>query len=153
MIVPMSPIGVVHSNRSEAIDDMWDQVTSTIELDPSVLDRSATVGLETFSHIEVIFVFDGVDPVTVCTGQRHPRGNEHWPSVGILAQRAKDRPNRIGITTCTLLRVEGLRVHVRGLDAIDGTPVLDIKPFMHEFAPRGAIVQPVWASELMAQYW
>jgi tRNA (Thr-GGU) A37 N-methylase len=63
------------------------------------------------------------------------------------------RPNRIGVTTCELLEVDGLRVRVRGLDAIDGSPVLDLKPYMKEFGPRGDVYQPGWATELMQGYW
>ena len=59
----------------------------------------------------------------------------------------------MGITTCELVDVDGLDVHVRGLDAIDGTPVLDIKPHVREFGPRGEVRQPAWISELMADYW
>ena len=75
------------------------------------------------------------------------------PLVGIFAQRAKARPNRIGITTCELVSVEGLVVTVRGLDAIDGSPVLDIKPHVREFGPRTAVEQPEWIGELMQEYW
>jgi tRNA (Thr-GGU) A37 N-methylase len=57
------------------------------------------------------------------------------------------------VTVCTLLSVEGTRVQVRGLDAIDGTPVLDLKPVMRGFAPRGEVREPSWATELMAGYW
>jgi len=149
----MQPIGVVRSSRDAAIDDDWDAVTAVIELDPSRVGADATLGLDTFSHVEVVFVFDRVDPDKVCTGARHPRGNTAWPMVGILAQRAKDRPNRIGLTTCRVVRVDGHRIEVGGLDAIDGTPVLDIKPVMHGFAPRGEIREPTWARELMAGYW
>jgi tRNA (Thr-GGU) A37 N-methylase len=62
------------------------------------------------------------------------------------------RPNRLGVSICTLEAVEGLDLHVRGLDAVDGTPVLDVKPHMREFVPEGATRQPAWASELMANY-
>jgi len=72
---------------------------------------------------------------------------------GILAQRAKNRPNRIGITTCRLLAVNGLTLKVQGLDAIDGTPVLDVKPHMSGFDPRGPIHEPAWSAELMERYW
>jgi tRNA (adenine37-N6)-methyltransferase len=72
--------------------------------------------------------------------------------VGIFAQRAKDRPNRIGVSVCRLVRVDGLDVHVGGLDAVDGTPVLDLKPVMAGFLPRGELREPEWASELMAGY-
>lgn len=146
-------IGYVRSSRDAAVDDEWDSVRAVIELDESKLHADATAGLDAFSHIEVVFVFDRVDPNGVCTGARHPRGNSAWPSVGILAQRAKDRPNRIGLTTCRVLRVDGPRIEVAGLDAIDGTPVLDIKPVMTGFLPRGAVREPAWSTELMAGYW
>ena len=94
-----------------------------------------------------------MDEAKINLGSRHPRGNEAWPKVGIFAQRAKARPNRIGITTCELVSVDGLTLRVRGLDAIDGTPIIDIKPYMTEFAPRRATRQPVWSSELMTGYW
>ena len=87
------------------------------------------------------------------TGARHPRGRTDWPKVGILAQRGKGRPNRIGVTACRLISVDGLRLKVMGLDAIDGTPVLDIKPVMKGFLPRGAVKEPEWAAELMKGYW
>jgi tRNA-Thr(GGU) m(6)t(6)A37 methyltransferase TsaA len=144
------PIGVVRASRDEATDDDWDAVRSRIELLDSVLDADATAGLGEFSHIEVVFVFDRVDPDGVCLSARHPRGREDWPRVGILAQRAKDRPNRIGATVCRLLRVDGLTLEVQGLDAIDGTPVLDVKPYMSGFAPRGEVVEPAWTRELMS---
>jgi len=146
-------IGVVRASRDEAEDDDWDAVTSRIELDPYAVDGEATAGLDTFSHIEVLFVFDKVDPDSVCRGARHPRGNHDWPLTGILAQRAKDRPNRIGSTVCRVVKVVGHTIEVRGLDAIDGTPVIDIKPFMTGFAPRGEITEPAWAKELMSGYW
>ena len=149
----ITPIGYVRASRDAAIDDDWDSVTSAIELDPERLDADATLGLETFSHVEVVYLFHLVDDDEVCRGARHPRGNTEWPRVGILAQRAKDRPNRIGVTTCRVTAVDGLTIRVQGLDAIDGTPVLDIKPTMSEFAPRGEQREPPWARELMAGYW
>lgn len=146
-------IGVVRASRDEPVDDGWDSVPSRIELDPTVIDPDGALGLDTFSHIDVVFVFDQVEPDSVCRGARHPRGNEDWPLVGILAQRAKDRPNRVGVTTCGVVRVDGATIEVAGLDAIDGTPVIDIKPHMDGFAPRGEHREPSWATELMAGYW
>jgi tRNA-Thr(GGU) m(6)t(6)A37 methyltransferase TsaA len=148
----VEPVGYVSSTRAEAVDDAWDSESSSIFLYPRFL-QEAVLGLAEFSHIEVIYCFHAVDAVTVETGARHPRGNLRWPLVGIFAQRGKSRPNRLGTTTCRLLRVDGTRLHVAGLDAIDGTPVLDIKPVMKEFLPRGPLAQPEWATELMAGYW
>jgi tRNA (adenine37-N6)-methyltransferase len=144
-------VGVVRSPRSAVTDDGWGAVESAIELLPPFGAASLT-GLEEFSHIEVVFVFDRVDPGRIHLGTRRPRGNPSWPEVGIFAQRAKDRPNRLGLSTCELLGVEGGSLRVRGLDAVDGTPVLDIKPYMEEFGPRGAVRQPAWSRELMATY-
>jgi tRNA (Thr-GGU) A37 N-methylase len=143
----------VRATRTEAVDDDWDEVESTIDLDPSVVGHDATLGLAEFSHVEVIYLFHLVDPEAVCTGARHPRGRADWPLTGILAQRAKDRPNRLGVTVCRLLAANGTTLLVRGLDAIDGTPVLDVKPYLSGFAARGQVVEPAWARELMADYW
>ena len=148
----MRAIGFVASPRREAIDDDWGSVESTITL-VAPYGPDALRGLTDFSHVEVLYVFHGVDPDSVCTGARVPRGNPAWPEVGIFAQRPKNRPNRIGLATCELVGVDDTVVRVRGLDAIDGTPVLDIKPYMIEFAPRGAVTQPAWSHELMAQYY
>ncbi len=147
------PIGAVRSGRSAASDDVWDKVEARVELDPAQFGPEATAGLNEFSHIEVLFHFHEVAPASIETGARHPRGNTLWPKVGIFAQRGKDRPNRIGSTICVLVSVEGLILRVRGLDAIDGTPVLDIKPVMRGFLPRGDIREPKWATELMRGYW
>jgi tRNA (adenine37-N6)-methyltransferase len=149
----ISPVGRVESSRDEAIDDDWESVTSTIVMDPGRFTPDSLAGLDEFSHVEVVFMFDRVTESDVQAGSRHPRGNRDWPKVGIFAQRAKMRPNRIGVTVCHLLEIDGLRVRVEALDAIDGTPVLDIKPVMTEFLPRGEIRQPAWSHELMATYW
>ena len=151
--IVLTPIGMVRSGRSEAIDDRWDQVESRIELDPAQFKPDALAALDSFSHIEVVFHFDRVPDDEIRAGARHPRGRQDWPEVGIFAQRGKGRPNRIGVTACRLLGVDGLVLHLRGLDAIDGTPVLDIKPVMKGFLPRGPIREPDWAAELMKDYW
>ncbi len=147
----LNPVGIVHSSRSEADDDNWDSENSKIELIPP-FDDQALRGLTDFSHCIVVYVFDQAswDESKMA---RHPRGNTDWPKVGIFAQRAKDRPNRLGVTVCQIVAVNGSTIHVKGLDAIDGTPVVDIKPWMDEFGPRGETVQPMWSIELMKHYW
>ncbi len=144
-------IGFVSSPRTEAIDDDWGAIEATITL-VAPFGPTALVGLAEFSHVEVIYLFDRVDPSTIHVGSRVPRNNPAWPEVGILAQRAKNRPNRLGLATCEVVAVTGIAIRVRGLDAIDGTPVLDIKPYMREFGPRGEIRQPRWADEIMGEY-
>jgi len=152
MTFAIEPIAFVRGGRAEAVDDDWDRETAVIELAPG-FTADAIAGLGDFSHAEIAFVFDRVPPEKIETGARHPRNRTDWPLVGIFAQRGKNRPNRIGITVCRIEKVEGTRIHVRGLDAVDGTPVIDIKPVLREFLPRGDVRQPDWASELMAGYW
>jgi len=149
----LSPIGVVFASVADPVDDVWGGVQSRIDLDRSQFTPESLRGLADFSHVEVVFLFHLVEDAKIETGARHPRGNTAWPKTGIFAQRAKNRPNRIGVTVCRLVSVSDLSIEVAGLDAIDGTPVLDIKPYLREFAPRGEIRQPDWASELMAGYW
>lgn len=149
----LNPIGFVRGGRVEAVDDEWGGSEAVIELDGQRFTSEALMGLDGFSHAEVIFLFDKVPDSKIETGARHPRGREDWPRIGIFAQRGKNRPNRLGLTTCEIVRVDGTRLHVRGLDAIDGTPVVDIKPLMTGFQPRGEVREPEWAKEIMAAYW
>lgn len=148
----MSPIGTVVSSRARTEDDYWGGTRCVIELDEAY-EASAIDGLESFSHVEVLFVFDRVDPASVVSGARHPRNNQDWPAVGIFAQRGKKRPNRIGSTICRVLGREGRRLEVAELDAVEGSPVLDLKPVIQEFLPRGEVRQPAWSSQLMQAYW
>lgn len=149
----LEPIGYLNGGREEAVDDDWGGSEAVIVLDQTRFTEEVLLGLDSFSHAEVVFLFDRVPDHKVEMGARHPRGREDWPRVGIFAQRGKNRPNRIGLTTCEIVRIDGTNLHVRGLDAIDGTPVLDIKPLMRGFQPRGAIREPDWAKEIMAKYW
>ncbi len=151
----LEPIGWVHSTRRTPgpRGHDWDAETTSIELDASTFEPAALLGLDSFSHLEVVFFFDQLDPSEIETGSRRPAGREDWPEVGIFAQRFSHRPNRLGVTRCRVRAVAGITVHVDGLDAIDGTPVLDIKPWVAEQAPRGETRQPAWSSELMAGYW
>ena len=151
--VVLHPIGVVRGGRSRPVDDGWDAETCVVVLDGGRFGPDALAGLDDFSHVEVVYLFDRVDEADVVSGARRPRGRADWPEVGIFAQRAKDRPNRLGVTTCRIIGTEGAAVHVSGLDAIDGTPVVDVKPHMREFGPRGEERQPPWADELMRSYW
>ena len=150
--IALRPVGHVRGGRAEPIDDGWDSVTATIELAPP-FGPEALAGLDGFSHVEVVFLFHRVAETAIVAGARHPRGRTDWPKVGVFAQRGKDRPNRLGVTICRLIAVEGATLRVAGLDATDGTPVLDLKPVMRGFLPRGEVSEPDWARELMRDYW
>jgi tRNA-Thr(GGU) m(6)t(6)A37 methyltransferase TsaA len=150
--IHLDPIGTVHSPRHAALDDYWGDLTATIRLDER-FPAEATMGLSDFSHLEVIYQFHQVPEDRIEMAARHPRNRTDWPKVGIFAQRGKVRPNRLGLSRCQIVAVDGLTITVSGLDAIDGSPVLDLKPYMAEFGPIGAHRQPEWASELMADYY
>jgi tRNA-Thr(GGU) m(6)t(6)A37 methyltransferase TsaA len=150
--VTVVPIGTVVGGRAEPVDDDWEGVEAAIALDDR-FDVDAIQGLDDFSHIEVVFLFHLVDETEIITGARHPRGNESWPRVGIFAQRAKARPNRLGVSTCRLLGIDGRNLRVADLDAVDGTPVLDVKPHIVAMGPRTPPREPRWAVELMSTYW
>lgn len=153
MTIEMTLIGRVEGGRDVPEDDDWGQSRARVVLDPARFDDEALLGLDSFSHAEIVYVFDRVGEHQIVTGARHPRGNTAWPRIGIFAQRGKNRPNRIGVTVCEIVAVNGRTLEVKGLDAIDGTPVLDIKPVMSGFLPRGAIREPDWARAIMEAYW
>jgi tRNA-Thr(GGU) m(6)t(6)A37 methyltransferase TsaA len=150
--ITLQPIGVVRGGRESSEDDRWGGFVSTIELDAERFGPEALAALDSFSHVLVVFHFHLVEAGSEETGARHPRGQKNWPLAGIFAQRAKRRPNRLGITTCRVLSVEGTRLTVEGLDAMEGTPVIDLKPHLTEFDPRGEVHQPAWSHEVMAEY-
>lgn len=151
MDIILQPVAFVKNTRREASDDYWGSVISKIELVPGIPEK-AFAGIDTYSHLEIIFYFDKADR-SKAVYYGHPRGNIQWPEVGIFAQRKRDRPNAIGITIAELVKREGNKIWVKYLDAIDDTPVVDIKPVLKEFLPVGEIRQPQWSHELMQQYW
>lgn len=151
--ITIKPIGTVHSPRKEPLDDHWGSVISEIELDTDQFDAQVLLGLDDFSHCEVVFFMNRVPIRKIEKIARHPRNRTNLPKIGIFAQRSKTRPNRIGVSRCRIVKVEELTVVVEALDAIDGTPVIDIKPYMKEFAPIGEVYQPEWTKELMSHYY
>jgi tRNA-Thr(GGU) m(6)t(6)A37 methyltransferase TsaA len=151
-MIVIEAIGHVRATRKRAEDDFWGGTQSRIELVES-LPVEALDGIEQFSHAEILYHFDRVPLEKIASGARRPRNNAAWPAIGIFAQRGKNRPNRLGSSIVRILRREGRALYVAELDAIDGTPVIDIKPVMQEFLPREAVQQPQWSRELMRDYW
>ena len=151
MEIILKAIATTSNARKEVTDDNWGSVVTEITLDDHI-PTEAFENIEAFSHLEVIFYFDKVGDDTVVFSGR-PRGNPDYPVMGIFCQRKKDRPNKIGLCTVELLAHNGRTIIVKGLDAIDGTPVLDIKPVFKEFQPKEEIHQPAWVADLMKNYW
>ncbi|MFE4764162.1 SAM-dependent methyltransferase [Bacillus mycoides] len=152
MEITIKPVAYVHNSREEMKDDNWGCVVSVIELTDE-LNASALQGIEDFSHLEIIFYFDKVPDDKVQYGARHPRNNLDFPKVGIFSQRGKNRPNKLGVTTVELIEHTGNKLVVKGLDAIDRTPIIDIKPVMKEFLRKNEIKQANWSTVLMKDYW
>jgi tRNA (Thr-GGU) A37 N-methylase len=120
--IALRPIGAVAGGRDEWIEDGWYGVKSVIRLDPGQFGTGVVLGLADFSHLEVVFRFDRIDPSAVRTEPRPPRGDPAWPAVGVFAGHGPFRPNLLGVSRCRLPAVEGLDLHVADLDALDGTP-------------------------------
>ena len=146
----LEPIGIVRSPVSEGVDEDWGGVVAEIHL----ADRLASglVGLEQFSHVVVVFFMHQSSFDSTTDLVRRPQGRSDMPESGIFAQRAKHRPNPIGITAVELINVRGNVLTVKGLDAIDGTPVLDIKPYFPAFDRVEKALVPEWVDRLMAGY-
>jgi len=151
MEIKLSPVATVRNSRSAPIDDHWSGIISEIELSDH-MPSEVLSSMSDFSHLEIIYYFDRVDEREIVYSGR-PRGNPGYPVAGIFAQRKKDRPNTLGICTVELIEHKGRTITVKNLDAIDGTPVLDIKPVFREYQPRGVIRQPAWVADLMKEYW
>jgi tRNA-Thr(GGU) m(6)t(6)A37 methyltransferase TsaA len=147
----VTPIATVYNTRKELTDDLWGSVVSEIRLEDH-LPETCFEGISAFSLLEIIYCFDQVLPEDIAYAG-HPRGNKNYPLVGIFAQRKKDRPNRLGLCRVQLLEHKGRSIWVKYLDAIDGTPVLDIKPVFREFQPPVEVRQPEWVTSLMQNYW
>ena len=151
MDILLNRVATVTNQRTTPTDDFWGSTLSEIHLADDLPDEVFD-NIEQFSHLEIIYYFDQVEKDTIVFSGR-PRGNPNYPNMGIFAQRKKNRPNQIGLCTVELIKHKGRSIFVKYLDAINGTPVLDIKPVFTEFGVKGEIKQPEWVADLMEDYW
>jgi tRNA-Thr(GGU) m(6)t(6)A37 methyltransferase TsaA len=144
--ISLKPIGIVRNKVRQPPKPPygWSEVISEIETDQSLTD--ALDNLEEFSHIIVFYWMDKVVTNQLPT-RVHPRGNKKLPSVGLFATRSPNRPNPIGKATVRLLKRQGNILKVKGLDAIDGTPVIDIKPYIPGYDSVTGAKVPWWVSK------
>lgn len=145
----MNPIGYVRNAVQSRKDVSWGEDVSTIVLNEEY--HSGLKGLEDFTHVIILYYLDKAAYQKEKHLQRRPKNREDMPLVGIFSQRGKDRPNQIGMTSVRIVSVDGAALTVKGLDAIDGTPVLDIKPYYPVYDKKDAKV-PEWVDRLMAHY-
>ena len=146
----MHAIGVVRSPQNQMSQGGWARIESTIEIDAAY--QPGLDHLDAFSHVLVTFVLDRAPFTAAEHLHRRPRGRADAPELGVFAQRTKYRPNPIGITAVELLGIENGVVRVRGLDALDGTPVLDLKPYIPMFDRIEAPRVPAWVDAIMDGY-
>jgi tRNA-Thr(GGU) m(6)t(6)A37 methyltransferase TsaA len=143
-------IGTVYNAVKEPTDQGWGSVVSEIVLDESLAD--GLEGIEQFSHVLVLFWMHRAAEAGPVRMRRHPQDRQDMPEIGIFAQRARHRPNPIGVTAVKLLGRDKHRLRVEGLDAIHGTPVLDIKPYVPAYDTVTSPRVPEWISRLMTSY-
>ena len=145
----MQPVGYVSNQVEERKDHFWGGDISTIVLREDF--RGGLTGLEEFSHAVILCYLDKACYKPETHLLRRPRNRQDMPMLGIFSQRTKDHPNPIGVTAVEILSVSDSVLTVKGLDAMDGTPVLDIKPYFPAFDKREART-PGWVDVLMKNY-
>lgn len=140
--VAIRPIGVVRNGERERLAG-WEHVRSDLIFRDDLME--ALDAIEGYSHIVVIFYLHGVPEEERVSGRIHPRGDPQYPLQGVLATRSQRRPSGIGITVVPLLRRRKNILRVEGLDAIEGTPILDIKPYIPHYDSVSDARIPDWA--------
>ncbi|MFC1953653.1 tRNA (N6-threonylcarbamoyladenosine(37)-N6)-methyltransferase TrmO [Chloroflexota bacterium] len=140
-------IGIVRNELKEAGTDNYDkgEVVSEIVLDSNLTE--ALDGIEEYSHIIVLWWMHLIKPSEVKL-KTHPMGRKELPLKGLFALRTPNRPNPIGKTTVRLLHRKGNRLIVKGLEALDGSPVIDIKPYICEYDSADNAKVPQWIDSL-----
>ncbi len=139
----IDPVGHVANGERDPARGQWASVNSEIRLREGL--GEALLGLDGYSHVIVIGWLDRVPEALRGRLRAHPAGDERLPLQGALALRGGARPNPLSVTVCRLLSVDGDVLQVAGLDLIDGTPVLDVKPYVpfYDALPEASI--PDWA--------
>jgi tRNA-Thr(GGU) m(6)t(6)A37 methyltransferase TsaA len=144
-----TPIGLVcRGRRRGAADDAWENAEAEIEIDARW--AGALDGIDEFSHVWVIWWLDASEgpPQTLHV---HPERRQDLPFVGLFATRSPRRPNPIALTAVRLLGREGARLRVLGLDAFEGSPVLDLKPYLRRGDQISDVSQPEWLERLWSE--
>jgi tRNA-Thr(GGU) m(6)t(6)A37 methyltransferase TsaA len=140
--INLTPIGFVKNSVTERGTEDYQAFTSEIIIKEDL--KEALSRIDEFSHIIVIYWMHKLPPSQRSIIKVHPKGNHTLPLVGVFASRSPARPNPIGITTVKLLERRSNVLKVTGLDAIDGTPVLDIKPYIPNDISSNEAKTPGW---------
>jgi tRNA (Thr-GGU) A37 N-methylase len=148
----VQPVATVVGGRTEVADDYWGGVEAVIRLDGR-FPVETLQGIDAFSHVVAIWRFHLASPGDVALHARSPRNNAAWPVTGTFVHRNHRRPNQLAVSFPRLLKVDGLDLHVTDLDAVDGTPILDLAPYFRAMGPQGPTREPDWPGEMLADYW
>jgi tRNA-Thr(GGU) m(6)t(6)A37 methyltransferase TsaA len=140
------PIGIVRNDIKEPRRGGWEKVASEIVVDESL--EEGLDGLEEFSHVVVVFWMHKVPMGRRPVAKIHPQGRADLPLVGLFATRTPHRPNPVGVSVARLVERRGNVLSVVALDAIDGTPVLDIKPHLPPYDSLAEFTVPDWVGKL-----
>ena len=142
----LKAIGIVRNEVKQAPgpDYDWQSVISEIEIDSRLAE--SLDNLNEFSHIIVLYWMHQADITGQLPARIHPRGNPELPLVGRFATRSPQRPNPVGKATVRLLQRRSNRLKVTGLDAIEGTPVIDIKPYIPGYDSAADAKVPAWVT-------
>jgi tRNA-Thr(GGU) m(6)t(6)A37 methyltransferase TsaA len=143
--VALKPVGIVRNRVQEPRREGWEDVSSDIIFKKEL--EGALDGLEGYSHVLVLFYLHRVSDEERSHTHCHPRGDPRYPLQGVLATRTQHRPNPVGASVVRLLRRRRNVLRVQGLDAINGTPVLDIKPYIPHYDAPAEVRVPEWITQ------
>ena len=143
-VIKIKPLGLAKNKIDKPMLSGWEDVVTKIVIDKKYangLDR-----IEDYSHMIVVYWMDKEDE---CHLKHHPQGRKDVPFVGVFACRCPQRPNRIAISTVKLVGRRGNSITVKGLDIVNGTPILDIKPYTPQYDVVEKAKVPSWVSKLV----
>ncbi len=141
----LEAIGVVRNGIKQPIRHGWGEIVSDIVVSSDLTE--ALDGLDEFSHIIVLYWMHQLTRGRELPLKVHPMGRPELPLTGRFATRSPSRPNPVGQATVRLLERRGNILRVKGLDAIDGTPVIDIKPYLPRYDSAADAKAPKWTTE------
>lgn len=143
-VINLKPLGKAKNKVKKPMLPGWKDVITEIVIDKRY--SKGLDGIEDYSHIIIVY---WMDKEIECHLKHHPQGREDIPYIGIFACRCPQRPNRIAISTAELVRRRGNTIKVKGLDIVNGTPILDIKPYTPQYDQVKKAKVPNWASKLV----
>ena len=142
--IKIKPLGKAKNRVKKPMLPGWENVETEIVIDKKY--AQGLDGIEDYSHVIIVY---WMDKEGECHLKHHPQGREDIPFVGIFACRCPQRPNRIAISTVKLLSRRNNIIKVKGLDIVDNTPVLDIKPYTPVYDDVGKAKVPKWVNRLI----